>query len=98
MTAQLVGATVAGAINYLIFTVGIATMEASEGLVRGTMASTASFAGVKNGPAAMLVACYLLLVVVCARQLDTAPCQRAHKRLAAQPHLLNGLAEAPGMG
>jgi len=45
VTAQLVGATVAGAINYLIFTVGIATMEASEGLVRGTMASTASFAG-----------------------------------------------------
>jgi len=43
--AQCAGATVAAAINYAIFSAGIAAMEASQGIVRGTAASTASFAG-----------------------------------------------------
>jgi glycerol uptake facilitator protein len=45
VAAQMLGATVAGAINYAIFASGIAAMEASASLVRGTAASTASFAG-----------------------------------------------------
>jgi len=45
VAAQMLGATVAGAINYAIFANGIAAMEASASLVRGTAASTASFAG-----------------------------------------------------
>jgi len=43
--AQCTGATIAAAINYAIFSAGIAAMEASQGIVRGTAASTASFAG-----------------------------------------------------
>jgi glycerol uptake facilitator-like aquaporin len=43
--AQMAGATFAGAVNYAIFASGIAAMEASEAIVRGSAASTASFAG-----------------------------------------------------
>ena len=45
VAAQVAGATVAGAINYVIFAAGIAAFEAKEKIVRGTVASTASFAG-----------------------------------------------------
>ena len=41
----MAGATFAGAVNYAIFASGIAAMEASEAIVRGSAASTASFAG-----------------------------------------------------
>jgi len=43
--AQCLGAFVAGAINYTIFSSGIIAMEATSSLVRGSAASTASFAG-----------------------------------------------------
>ena len=43
--AQLFGATIAGAANYLIFSAGIAASEAEAAIVRGTAASSASFAG-----------------------------------------------------
>jgi len=45
VAAQLVGATLAGAVNYLVFAPGIASFEASQAIVRGSAASTASFAG-----------------------------------------------------
>jgi len=45
VAAQLAGATIAGAANYLIFSAGIAASEAAEGIVRGAAASTSSFAG-----------------------------------------------------
>ena len=44
--AQCAGAFVAAAINYVIFAPGIAAMEASQKIVRGTAASTASRATV----------------------------------------------------
>jgi len=43
--AQCFGATVAGALNYLWFSAGIASTEAAAQIVRGSAASTASFAG-----------------------------------------------------
>ena len=43
--AQLVGATVAAAVNYACFAPGIAAFEASAGLVRGAAGSAASYAG-----------------------------------------------------
>ena len=43
--AQLAGATIAGAVNYLIFSAGIAALEASQSVVRGSAASTAIFHG-----------------------------------------------------
>ena len=43
--SQLLGATVAGAINYVLFSAGIAASEAAASITRGTAASTASFAG-----------------------------------------------------
>ena len=43
--AQVLGATIAGAANYLIFSSGIAASEAAASIVRGSAASTASFAG-----------------------------------------------------
>ena len=43
--AQLLGATVAGAVNYAVFASAIAAMEQNASIVRGTAASTASFGG-----------------------------------------------------
>jgi len=43
--AQMLGATAAGAINYLLFGGAIAAYELKHGIVRGTAASTASFNG-----------------------------------------------------
>jgi glycerol uptake facilitator protein len=45
VAAQIAGATIAGAINYVVFSAGIAAEEAAASIVRGTAASTASFAG-----------------------------------------------------
>ena len=45
VAAQVAGATFAGLVNYVIFSPGIAAMEAAEGIVRGSAASTASFNG-----------------------------------------------------
>ena len=45
VVAQIIGATVAGAANYLIFSAGIAATEAAEGIVRGAVGSSSSFAG-----------------------------------------------------
>jgi len=43
--SQTFGATVAGAINYLICSAAIAAFEMEQGIVRGTAASAASFSG-----------------------------------------------------
>jgi glycerol uptake facilitator protein len=43
--SQCVGATLAGAANYFFFSSGIAALEASSGIVRGTAASVATFNG-----------------------------------------------------
>jgi len=43
--AQVVGGFVAGLANYATFSAGIAALEASEGIVRGTAASAATFNG-----------------------------------------------------
>ena len=43
--AQMVGATLAGFINYFVFAAGIAALEASQQVVRGTAASTAIYHG-----------------------------------------------------
>lgn len=43
--AQFAGATTAAAVNYTIFRHGITTMEKNLGLIRGSPASTASYAG-----------------------------------------------------
>ena len=43
--SQILGATVAGAINYALFSAGIAASEAAAAITRGSAASTASFAG-----------------------------------------------------
>ena len=45
VAAQMLGATVAATVNYLVFSAGIAASEATASIVRGTAASTASFAG-----------------------------------------------------
>ncbi len=45
VAAQIAGATIASAINYAVFSNGIAAFEAAQGIVRGTAASTASFHG-----------------------------------------------------
>ena len=45
IAAQCIGATIAGAVNYVVFSAGIAASEAAGSIVRGTAASTASFAG-----------------------------------------------------
>ena len=45
VAAQMLGATVAATVNYLVFSAGIAASEAAASIVRGTAASTASFAG-----------------------------------------------------
>jgi glycerol uptake facilitator protein len=45
IAAQCAGATIAGAMNYLMFSGGIAALEASEGLVRGAAGSEAIFNG-----------------------------------------------------
>lgn len=43
--AQMVGATLAGFVNYLVFSAGIAALEVSQQVVRGTAASTAIYHG-----------------------------------------------------
>ncbi|KAL1523574.1 hypothetical protein AB1Y20_018510 [Prymnesium parvum] len=43
--SQCVGAAIASAVNYVIFSAGIAAMEVEKKIVRGTAASTASFNG-----------------------------------------------------
>ena len=43
--SQIVGATVAGALNYLIYNRGIKDWEASQKIIRGTMGSCSSFDG-----------------------------------------------------
>jgi glycerol uptake facilitator protein len=45
VAAQMAGATVAASVNYMVFSAGIAASEAAASIVRGTAASTASFAG-----------------------------------------------------
>jgi len=45
MAAQTFGATVAGGINYAIFSKAISNFEAAEGIVRGTKSSHVSFNG-----------------------------------------------------
>lgn len=45
MGAQTLGASLAAALNYSVFSKAIAAFEAKEGLIRGTPASAASFSG-----------------------------------------------------
>lgn len=45
VAAQMAGATLAGAANYAIFGRAIRAFESAQGIVRGTPASTASYAG-----------------------------------------------------
>ena len=45
IAALMAGATVAASVNYMVFSAGIAASEAAASIVRGTAASTASFAG-----------------------------------------------------
>jgi len=45
VAAQVLGATLAGAVNYLVCHRGIAQLESTQGLLRGTAASTASYNG-----------------------------------------------------
>lgn len=45
MAAQMLGATAAGAINYLLYNRGIKALESSEKIIRGTKGSASSFNG-----------------------------------------------------
>lgn len=94
--AQLAGATLAGTINYAIFATGIAALEASEGIVRGAAASTASYAGafgmvpnaaVRCRARAAGFCCYCLLRPM-QPSLTTIACARACTLAFGLPPLL----------